>query len=175
MSLYNYLKDNGAKIHYWGLGFVQVRINEDVNYHFYTDMITAHFDIENPHNHARDFTSEILAGELQEIRYNIEESSHGLRLVSNFCTVGVIEDTLVKIIDMEPYTHTRGDTYTCDKGIFHTVMSTNCVTKLTKTGERGQVYSVVMDKLKDDVESGVIYPEDFLWGIVREICDEHSL
>jgi len=174
MSLYKYLKDNATRIHYWGLGFIQVRVGENVNYHFYSESIAPNFDTENPHNHAREFRSEILAGCLEEKRYHLTEGgSYEMR--DNLCTTddGIVPEKLYGVGCVEHNFYEKGDKYVCDKDTFHTVSATDCITKITKYGDRGEVFSLKLN----EAPKGVItrYSEDILWKIVKEMCDKHEL
>jgi len=167
--LYQYLKENHQKILHWGLGFIQVRVNDDVNYHFYTDKISANFDCETPHNHRRSFISEILAGVLQEKVLFVKEGG-SLALTSNLCSVSEFGG-YVRITSVDNNTYKKGDKYLRTPYEYHTVSSSNCVTRLEKFGDEHEVYSLGETEPVEIVK----YDEDFLWGIVEEMCNEHSL
>lgn len=83
-----FLKDNCEKIHYFGLGFVQLKMkNPKIRYHFYNKELSRLTPTEEIHNHRYAFESRILAGELDQIIYNVikcgpDQATHTLRPVS---------------------------------------------------------------------------------------------
>lgn len=66
-----YLKENHTKIHYFGLGFIQIKIDDNLRYHFYHPELTAFVGDEEIHNHRYDFISTILAGSLTQQKYDL--------------------------------------------------------------------------------------------------------
>lgn len=61
----NYLKTHNEVIHFFGLGFVQVKLNNELRLHFYHPDLPPFVD--QPHNHRYDFTSQVLKGGLRNI------------------------------------------------------------------------------------------------------------
>lgn len=140
-----------------------------MNYHFYTDKIPANFNCEVPHNHRRSFVSEILAGVLEEKVFFVEEGGN-LKLERNLCS-SKESGGYVRIMSTDSNTHKRGDKYLRTPYEYHVVFSKNCVTRLEKSGEECEVYSLGETEPVEIIK----YDEDFLWNIVKEMCDEHSL
>ena len=62
---YEYLRENHEMIHFFGLGFVQLKLNLEQRLHFYHPDLPPFVD--QPHNHRYDFTSEVLKGGLHNI------------------------------------------------------------------------------------------------------------
>lgn len=62
----NYLKENAKRIYYFGLGFIQIVINDHERYHFYSDELVELAIDEGWHNHRYNFTSKVLKGELHQ-------------------------------------------------------------------------------------------------------------
>lgn len=66
----DYLKENATDIYYFGLGFIQVKVGDDIRYNFYHKKLTPCFvEGEDVHSHPYDFESTILKGNLLEILY----------------------------------------------------------------------------------------------------------
>lgn len=59
----DWLRANATKAHFFGLGFVQVKLNDLERVHFYHADIPAF--VEEPHDHRYDFVSTVLRGRLQ--------------------------------------------------------------------------------------------------------------
>jgi len=57
-----WLKDNHYDIYFFGLGFIQVKIDESNRIHFYHSDLPAF--VEDPHDHRYDFISKVLKGRL---------------------------------------------------------------------------------------------------------------
>lgn len=66
-----YLKQ--FKPHYFGLGFIQLKLNKTERLHFYHPDILPIVDEEDLHNHRYDFTSHVLRGKLTSEVYYIDE------------------------------------------------------------------------------------------------------
>ena len=60
-NLLDYLKANCKSIKNYGLGFIQVKF-EDINYNFYHRDLPKFNNYDSPHNHQRDFVSEVIKG-----------------------------------------------------------------------------------------------------------------
>ncbi len=59
----DWLRANAAKAHFFGLGFIQVKLDDLQRVHFYHRDIPAF--VEEPHDHRYDFISTVLRGSLQ--------------------------------------------------------------------------------------------------------------
>lgn len=70
----DWLKNNHTLIHYFGLGFIQIKINQNYRLHFYTEKLPKIVDEEEVHNHRYSFTSKILYGKLIQRVYTITET-----------------------------------------------------------------------------------------------------
>lgn len=58
----DWLKKNNYDAYFFGLGFIQVKIDETNRFHFYHPDLPAF--VENPHNHRYNFVSKVLRGSL---------------------------------------------------------------------------------------------------------------
>jgi hypothetical protein len=62
----DYLKKNHTRIYFFGLGFIQVVLNQYERVHFYSDNLSKLSIDEGWHNHRYNFTSKILKGEFRQ-------------------------------------------------------------------------------------------------------------
>lgn len=176
MNLYSFLKDNAQSIQYWGLGFIQVKLTDDINYHFWIDSLPTTFDSDIPHNHFRDFQSVILYGEIEETVYSFREDDHGeFSCKENKCTFNDLDKKRYSIDNIDSYVHIEGDTYFRCKDELHTVdpKTTLAITMVTKVGERGIVYSMACNDIKEPMKYDV--SENDLWAFVYKACKEACL
>lgn len=65
----DWLRKNAIMAHYFGLGFIQVKLESNRRVHFYHPDIPAF--VENPHNHRYGFFSKVLKGSLTNRIYNL--------------------------------------------------------------------------------------------------------
>ena len=71
------LKASGAIPHWFGLGFVQLKINEKYRLHFWHPEHTKNVPDEEVHNHRYDFTSKIIVGEMIHEVWSYREDEKG--------------------------------------------------------------------------------------------------
>lgn len=161
-NLIRYLKENAEDIIEFGLGFIQVKI-DNYNYNFYTNKVPKFSNHDEPHNHQTDFVSEILSGTLVENIYQLKKGHYTID-----CVCG---DESVKLKDVdydfvETLTHTKGTLYYREKDIFHSVASDNAITKVCKFGSKtdafvfGNTTEYQSEKTKEQ-----------LWDIVTDMCE----
>lgn len=127
----DYFKSNAKVIQYFGLGFVQIKINENTRFHFYNSdlVVTAQDDI---HNHRCGFKSTILTGSLNENIYSVSQGDEYYVKVSK-CQKGVKNELLDLKVDAKlimSTTYYRGSHYFRYPNEFHTVSATHCITEL---------------------------------------------
>lgn len=72
----DYLRDNNTRMYYFGLGFIQVVLNQEERIHFYSTKLPV-FN-EEIHNHRYNFTSEILKGRFIDFRYQLTKGDSHL-------------------------------------------------------------------------------------------------
>lgn len=71
-DLPNWLKENHFDKLMFGLGFIQVKVDEHTRYHFYHPELESIMDEEEVHDHRYGFKSEVLKGCLRQELYNVE-------------------------------------------------------------------------------------------------------
>lgn len=67
----DYLKANCQKIHFFGLGFIQLKLNDKERLHYYVPELPNIQPMEEVHNHRYDFTSTLLLGKLEQRIFSV--------------------------------------------------------------------------------------------------------
>jgi hypothetical protein len=141
----DWLKANHTMIHYFGLGFIQLKLDQFKRFHFYTSELPQIVGEEEIHNHRYDFQSTILLGKLtQEIYGKIDGDTHVIEDES--CQEGVTTGILpsfcgIELLSMHNYG--VGSYYFVDHNTFHRVKADNCVTILNRTDYKKQYAKVI--------------------------------
>jgi hypothetical protein len=182
---YEYLRSLNPFIHYFGLGFVQIKLNPEERVHFYTKKLPAIVSLEDVHNHRYDFTSYILKGVLYQELWNFDEipsyaASHEMNpetcresdtTKAHPTYYGSISKTLDSYL-------VAGSSYTLDSHQFHRVKATgDCVTLVRrigfadgKTGYTNDYADVIRLKGSKPVcPFSLKIPEEELWKTVKEM------
>lgn len=163
-GLLDYLKRECDSISTWGLGFVQVKCG-GINYNFYHKDVQMFDSAPYPHNHQRDFVSEIIKGELSEITYLVNEGS-----VSAYCGCGdtSVEDKGLDWCEDSHLNYTKGDLYLRLKEDYHSVSAAHgTVTKVVKYGDKSNAYIIAPRETKKIKH----IPESVCWRMVEEVLN----
>lgn len=130
----DWLKKNHQMIHYFGLGFIQLKIDDRFRMHFYTQELPAIISDEDVHNHRYNFESRILRGEFRQSLYHVVDgNSHVLEQES--CQEGYKPETPGKpcsIIEASAHIYEAGSLYFMHHSTFHRVSATSCITLLER-------------------------------------------
>lgn len=194
----NYLKEHCEKIHYFGLGFVQLKFkNNTERMHFYTDKFPKTVHEEEIHNHRYNFKSHIVSGEfhqdiyvlkdethlLEGVDYNLEEAAseytHMLLFESCNAKPDEVDDSeqweddpyaLCNIEQFYSKTFQENDSYFMDHHTYHTVSSNNAITFLVREpGYRTMMASIACPiNKKLECPFSVDIPEDQLWDFIND-------
>lgn len=144
----DWLKANHRMIHYFGLGFIQVKIDDTERLHFYTTELPPIVPEEDVHNHRYDFTSFILKGEFkQELFLVTVGDSHTLEDES--CKKDAPTDTTrvpCGLTRFSSHIYNAGSSYFIDHNTFHRVKSLNCITLLRREPIKKDFAQVVRPK-----------------------------
>ncbi len=170
------LKAQCKLIHYFGLGFIQLKVSDSRRYHFYTKELPPIVPEEDIHNHRYDFRSIILAGSLcQEIyqllpgdRYVCEDESCKAEVKApskpSPCTIGLLSRHI----------YTAGSEYFIRHQTFHKVKAYgDCITQIDRTDYKKEYAQVVRP-----VNEIAVCPfsqkieESRLWEIVGRMIDD---
>lgn len=167
-----YLKENSTGIYYFGLGFIQVKIGNDIRYNFYHPELTPRFvDGEEIHTHPYDFESQILKGCLEETLFDIRTGEDGYW---GFCEIdckGHNKKLLPCNFAVNAILfHSKGEKYKRDYATLHSVSVTEpTITKFTKGKRYGKAFAL-MPKGKEECTPFVSNEsEERCWEVVEEI------
>lgn len=141
----DWIRKNSKLTHYFGLGFIQVKLDDFNRLHFYTKEFPKTVEKEEIHNHRYNFVSEILQGKLTQ---EIYEVSDGFTHVSTqeSCQAGDDREfprfpcTINKVFE---YTYNDFGKYYIDHRTFHTVDSTDAITHVVRGGYQKEFADVV--------------------------------
>lgn len=162
VNLLDYLKANCKSIENYGLGFIQVKF-EDINYNFYHKNLPKFSNYDSPHNHQRDFVSEVIKGEVREILFKVSDGDDVA-----YCGCGDSgEESFEYSYEVEgTKVYRQGDLYLRKKEDFHSVdVEHGTVTKVVKYGESGTAW-VLSDKVGNKIQK---IDEEVLWAMVEEV------
>lgn len=147
----DWLKKNYEMIHYFGLGFIQLKLNFDERLHFYTDKIKKTVEDEEVHNHRYNFVSTILSGHFKQEIFEIEmmPSETPYYLTQETCNAEDKQEfSTVDCNIIHTFTghYLVGDSYYIDHNTFHKVSSTNAITHVKRSGYKKQFADVIYKK-----------------------------
>jgi hypothetical protein len=166
------LKKHATMIHYFGLGFIQIKLGERYRIHFYTTALPAIISVEEIHNHRYDFTSRVLYGNYCQTLFTITEGTTHL-CEDESCNEGVHSGKAPDacgIRRLAQETYVPGSHYTLSHEAFHTVQTTDAITLLDRKPYAKEFAQVIrpINHLKTCPFSKKI-SEHELWNIVEKI------
>lgn len=181
--LLEYLKKNHYQSYFFGLGFIQIKVNEEERYHFYHPKLSAIMPEEEIHDHRYDFTSHILKGCLRQTIYQVivdQEYPYGdwlIRQVScNPDKPAVLEPHLADVSESITTSSYAGSVYTIKKDTFHRVEKTTEPTitfvKRSLPIEKEFAWAVAHKDSKEVCPFSPNMTEDAIWEWVEKICYE---
>jgi len=168
------LRSYGVDPHYFGLGFIQLKINDSERIHFYHDELPVLVD--EPHDHRYKFTSYIMQGKLTQSFWHFRpEIFGGYNMWHENCSpdqpkypVTPVTGNLNHIATTE---HFAGSNYTIEADTLHTVAATdNCITFLRRQAMIKEMANVVR-KNGDDAICPFSQPisVDACWEMIAEM------
>jgi hypothetical protein len=168
----NWLKENAKLIHYFGLGFIQIKLNENERIHFYTNKLARTVQEEEIHNHRYNFVSRILKGIFTQTIYEIDYSGADFILTQETCKEEKISFPKVpcNIIPVFTQDYDMRDSYYINHNTFHTVDSTNAITYIKRSGYKKDYADIIYPKDKPPIcPFSVKIPENTLWALVESM------
>lgn len=162
--------------HYFGLGFIQCKINQYERIHLYHPDLMPIVNIEEEvHNHRYDFESTILSGKINNKKYSFIESKNNPThfLQNESCNENIKtenKDNLygtVKLIS-EQWVN-AGETYGMKFNEFHTFQTDKCITYLKRSDYKQELAQVIRP-----INSEVICPfskklsQEECWDIIHD-------
>lgn len=173
------IKSEAKSIHFFGLGFIQVKISESKRYHFYDLTLPNTISEEEIHNHRYHFTSLILKGKLKNDIYVLDFSGRGFELSEVDCKpvdgrvldLSNKKECSVKLIMSN--IHKENEFYFMNHKEFHTVSAEHgTVTLLDRGPYKKELAEVVIPKGQGQVCPFThVYQEEFLWERVKDLVN----
>lgn len=171
----NFLKANAKKIHFFGLGFIQIKIDDFHRVHVYTDKFPSTTMEEEIHNHRYQFNSAILKGTLTQKIYSVRDDRDGHYLLTKEVCNPEIEKkehhaTSCDVTLTQVHHFAAGTVYWTAANTFHQVESKNAVTFITRGGYEKSEADVVYHHSKTTTcPFSIKVSEEKLWEIVEEV------
>lgn len=170
----DYLKTNCQRLYFFGLGFIQVKLNDSERVHFYTGAFQKTTMAEEVHNHRYDFESTIIKGTIiQELySYNLNDKGDSwiTKETCNPDTKKEFERLRCSIKLLQRQTFKAGSSYWTDHDTLHRVESTDAITYLKRgpymKEEADVVYPVDMTTT---CPFSVKAPDEDLWEVIRSM------
>lgn len=168
----NFLKENCQLIHYFGLGFIQLKINKEYRLHFYTPELPAIVPEEDIHNHRYDFTSMILKGSLTQEIFSIDlsQKTHIMEDESCKSDIKCSSEKIpcgIKLLTKQIFC--VGSQYSIDHDTFHRVNAKECITLLKRTDYKKEFAKVVRKEGDHVCPFSKKIEEPKLWEIVEKM------
>ena len=176
-NLYDYLKQHATKIHFFGLGFIQVKLRKNERYHFYSPELAAITPPEEVHDHRYGFTSTVIKGVLEQELYAVEadpEAIWGWQMRQVSCDPEKPTPTTsepVRLIRILKSEQVERSSYQIEHGAFHKVLpaKVNTITYLIR-GPKIKEFARVVSKGKEEVcPFSKQMSEDECWVHVKKI------
>lgn len=141
----DWLKKNHQMIHYFGLGFIQLKIDKYRRLHFYTSELPPIVDDEDVHNHRYNFTSFVLKGDFcQHVFDVVPGMTHVME--EETCRKGEEAKCWVVSCSLElnsQHNYSQGSLYMVSHKTFHRVYAKNCITSIVRSDYKKENAQVV--------------------------------
>lgn len=170
---YHWLKKNHQRLYYFGLGFIQLKINEKYRLHFYTNKLDSNTD--SIHNHRYDFKSKILKGSFNNKIFSLtKNNTHIIENESCNENIKAPKNTKkcgIKLISDKNYK--MGEDYFMHYKDLHQVHSIYAITLLERS-EYKQEYAQIVSSIgiKSNCPFAIKINEDKLWKIIKEMIND---
>lgn len=169
----NFLKANHKDIYFFGLGFIQIKIDDVHRVHVYTDKLPMTQTEEEIHNHRYGFTSLILKGTLQQWTYEVTPFETGDYFITKeTCNPRNKKEFPKTNCDVEVsqfQIFSAGSAYHVRSNVFHRVMSKDAITLLIREPYEKDEADVIYPKVLTPVcPFSIKVEKDELWKIVEE-------
>lgn len=190
-----YLKTLDVKPYYFGLGFIQMKLNDRERIHFWHPKFQP-MEPEETHNHRYDFTSKILSGQIVHETWEFLETvdldssidRHLIRVSPGFLdkvTHELVEVSCSPIEKTDPiikqygfakltgkYTMNAGDEYWFEGSQFHRTNTTGAVTFLDRGPITQEKALVIRPKgTAGSCPFSIKYSDDEIWRLIEETIE----
>ena len=166
----DWLKKNHQMIHFFGLGFIQLKIDDTHRLHFYHNDLPPF--VESPHNHRYDFLSKTFKGSITHKFYELTKGDDWICYDENCQKENKVDpnefSTGVALIGQQ--TVSAGEEIFLEYKKFHTVEAKDCITFLSRSNYKQDLAQVLLNKNDQKVcPFEKVIPEKELWELVRSM------
>lgn len=150
----DFLRKNHQLIHFFGLGFVQLKLDDNLRMHFYHPDVTPIVNLEEIHNHRYDFISTIMAGHITQELFTVQSGMSDYVMVEENCKPEKIarpQKVDVIVIPDGVQHFGKGDSYTSLSHQFHRVSTDFAITRLYRGAIILDNASVIKNKNEETV------------------------
>lgn len=173
------LRSLGVKPHFFGLGFIQLKLSDEQRLHFYHPSLSANVPEEELHDHRYDFTSHVISGSLHNEIWEFSPDPEGEQdkvLVSCDKSDPVPEGTASvrgQARNVLSFTTVAGGSYFISHDRFHRVKGEECITLITRKPKQKRFATVIRGTGADHVcPFDVSLSEGDCWKIIGEMLDK---
>ena len=150
----DFLRKNHQLIHFFGLGFIQIKLDANLRMHFYHPELAPIVNIEEIHSHRYDFISTIMAGRLTQELFTVTPGSSEFVMVEENCKPDKLrtpkEVEVVVVPDSQQH-FKAGDSYTSLTSEFHRIHTDFAITRLYRGAVSLENAFVIKDKQRKSV------------------------
>jgi len=169
----DFLKTNCQRIYFFGLGFIQVKLNDSERVHFYTDEFPK-TSIEEVHNHRYNFKSTIMKGTIVQELFSFDLHDQGECLITKeTCNPEIkkeFEKRRCRIKLLQRQTFSAGSSYWTDHDTLHRVESNDAITYLHRGSYMKDEADVIYPVSKETIcPFSVKVPDEKLWEVIRSM------
>jgi hypothetical protein len=168
------LRARTTMLHYFGLGFIQMKLGPTYRLHFYTKELPPLIAEEDVHNHRYGFTSTILHGTFEQDRFALTAGATHV-VEDESCREGYMQTTAPRpcgIRRLATDRFTTGDTYRLTADEFHRVRAAEAITLLKRGPIQKELAQVVRRAGSQKLcPFSMKIPERELWEIVEAMLE----
>jgi hypothetical protein len=182
LPLIDELKKNCTKIHFFGLGFIQVKLDERQRWHFYTKKLKSFVD--DPHNHRYDFMSTVLYGSLSQTIWDAKPAGVGTSyepthiMYDVTCKEGEKEQMFggFKVAPITSMTFAKDSYYHLPRDTYHTIAASGDAITMIFLGDKLKEKASVLRLIDKEAVCPFSQPqkESELWDIVGDMIKTYE-
>ncbi len=171
----DHLRASGAEPAWFGLGFIQLKLDDEHRMHFWHPSLTPDIPDDEIHDHRYTFTSEILKGTMLHETYQFTSDMFGAyEMVDVSCDpekpITSPRRISGSIALTGTYYLTPGSKYTFPRREFHRSRTEHCISYLTREADREEFARVVRGKGAADIcPFSNPKPVDELWDVIASL------
>lgn len=172
------LRETGAEPAWFGLGFIQLKLNPTERMHFWHPDLTADVSEEEIHDHRYNFRSQILKGTMHHETWSFVAAAFGSHeMVEVSCEPEQPATNARRlsgnVVQTGAYWLHEGSEYVFPMGEFHRTQTTRCVSLLTREAAEKPFARVIRKKGEPEV-CPFSNPKDpeYLWGVIADLLQQ---